>query len=170
MMRKLYFILMMIFLNLLSFSQGFEKSDLIVGTTIGLSWGLGSRFQVEYALTDYVGIGCNYVFSDFSNNKWNKVENKELSDKFSYKVSRYSAFFSINGYPHSSFDPYFKLGFGYNDYTLPTPDEVPPPYQSEWYTEVQFGLRYFLPNLPLSFHIETGQPIILGAGIEFKFK
>jgi hypothetical protein len=152
-----------------SFSQGLEKSDFMVGATIGLSWGLGTRCQAEYVLTEYLGLGVNYVFSDFSNNKWDKKNNKELTDKYSYKLSRYSAYFTLNGYPHSSFDPYFKLGYGYNEYTLPTPDETPPPYQSEWYTEVQFGLRYFLPNLPILIHIETGQPIILGAGIEFKF-
>jgi outer membrane protein W len=137
-------------------AQGFEKGQLMIGPTIGLSYGLAFGATGDYGLSDNWSIGGEVMYT---------------SRKTAYFANDYSetliGILIDGGYhfmPNEQFDPYLKGGLGYfvwsND--LPVGGAA-----SGIGFILQAGARYYLSD-KMALRASIGFPYYVGVGIDFK--
>jgi hypothetical protein len=182
-MRKFFSLLSISIVLLIGVSQAQEKTgfmfdNLYVGPTIGYtlifdgSLGIGGR--AEYGLMDNVdigsfsgsiGVGAELGYSSYTSsavfNDW----------KWSYTLIDFLVYGSYHFKPHNEFDPYVRVGLGYNHISASWsgPSEINQ-YSSGWGSGIGFngsiGFNYHFSNSML-FRADLGYPFLIAVGLDF---
>jgi hypothetical protein len=171
-MKKIFLVLTLTFIsNVLIFSQGFKQDQIYLGVSLGRTFGIGGKINLDYSITDHFSAGIDILKCDFDHFK----------DPISFELNRYSFNIALHGFTEEDYDLFIKLVMGYNKfkYTAST-DELLQDGKNEFPTGfnlgAQLGFRYFLFSPPyevykppICLNLEIGWPMIVGCGIELGF-
>jgi hypothetical protein len=151
----------------------FDK--LYVGPTLGYTYVLGGSFgfgaRGEYGLLDNVeigsfkgaiGVGAEISYSGRSESyyEW----------EWKYTLIGFLAYGSYHFSPHNNFDPYIRLGLGYNNVSAswngPFGNAYSAGYSSGVGIDGSIGFDYHLSD-NMKFRADLGYPFLLAVGIDF---
>jgi len=140
-------------------AQGFGKGDLMIGPTLGLSYGLAFGVTGDYGLTDNWSIGGDIMYTS------------RKTSLFTTSINETVIGILVDGayhfMPNQQWDPYVKGGLGYMIWNNDAPAGWASATSSGLGFVLQGGCRYYL-NEKLALRASLGFPYYIGVGIDFK--
>lgn len=158
-MKKIIFLVIVLIMLAASNikAQSFDQGAIIVGLTTGQSYSPIYGLSGDYGLTENIGVGFDVAYTTHE-------------PKFStYKLMSFLASFSYHINPKESFDPFVRIGLGYNKWTndLPTYSIETPAHKAGFGFGGEVGCRYFFSNV-VAGRVMAGFPYYIGIGIDFR--
>jgi hypothetical protein len=134
-------------------AQGYDgKGSLMLGPTIGLSWGAAFGATVDYGLNDKWSLGGDLMYTSYSS----------IGSDYTLigVLAAASYHFDFLG---DGWDPYLKGGLGYMNWSVSGIGIAP----SAFGIALQGGARYYLKD-NLALRASLGFPYYIGVGVDFK--
>jgi hypothetical protein len=139
-------------------AQGYKGEGLMIGPTIGLSYGLGIGATGDYALNDKWSLGGDIMWSQ----KTTTVFTTDYKQTLIGVLVAASYHFDFMG---KDWDPFLKGGLGYLNWS--SPSGLSGGSASGIGFILNAGARYYL-NQKTALRFQLGFPFYVGVGIDFK--
>lgn len=139
-------------------AQGYDgKGSLMLGPTVGLSWGAAFGVTGDYGLNDKWSIGGDIMYTSYTSfYKYTLIG----------VLAAASYHFDFLG---KGWDPYLKGGLGYMNWSNDAPSGWNAATASGIGFALQGGVRYYLKD-NLALRASLGFPYYIGVGVDFKLK
>ncbi len=134
-------------------AQGYDgKGSLMLGPTIGLSWGAAFGVTGDYGINKNWSIGGDLMYTSYSS----------IGSDYTLIGILAAASYHFD-FLSDGWDPYLKGGLGYMNWSVKGIGVAP----SAFGLALQGGIRYYIKD-NLALRASLGFPYYIGVGVDFK--